>query len=567
MPFFNKINSIQEKKALWIAFVILVIYLSPLYILGENVHIRVHDNMDSNIAWYKILITSGQLFGGIDSTIPQVINGHLSRNAYGSEFTGIVWLYALFPSMLAYAFSQTITRVFAFIGMFLLLKKHFVKGNQATLIRVGVSLAFSLTPFWPSGMLSTLGMPLALWAFLNIRKREFTWKEWLTIALLPFYSNLALGFFFFLTAMGILWLRDVIVKRSWNLVFIGSIVFMTILYLGIEYRLVVSLLVDGAQTSRDEFMESKLGLGQTIHLIFKNFLFGHTHVMTIHTYFILPILFLVFGLIIAQKRWKEERLFVFLLALNFVLSVWYAFWFYKGWQPIKNAIPFLKTFNFSRFHFLHPLIIYVSFAVALAILWRMGSKWKKIAAIFLALQILLLFGLNEEIRYRVADYPSFKQFYAENQFQKIEEYIGKPQSSYRVASIGLHPAIAQYNGFYTLDTYNNYYPLTYKHKFRKIIAGELDKSPTLKDYFDHWGNRVYLFSAELGKNYDFRSDSNKKIHHLDLNTTLFWQMGGRYIFSAVPILNAEENHLKFLKFFRDSQSAWKIYLYKVKQPQ
>ena len=112
-----------------------------------------------------------------------------------------------------------------------------------------------------------------------------------------------------------------------------------------------------------------------------------------------------------------------------------------------------------------------------------------------------------------------------------------------MASIGLHPAIAQYNGFYTLDTYNNFYPLSYKHQFRKIIADELDKNPTLKKYFDEWGGRCYLFVAELGKKYDFKKDSKVKIHHLQLNTKVFKDIGGKYIFSAVPIMNAEVNGL------------------------
>ena len=72
-----------EKKHLWIAFFLLVLYVSPLYILGENAHIRVHDNLDSNIAWYKVLKESGQLFGSIHAVIPQIVNG-LPRNAFGT---------------------------------------------------------------------------------------------------------------------------------------------------------------------------------------------------------------------------------------------------------------------------------------------------------------------------------------------------------------------------------------------------------------------------------------------------------------------------------------------------
>ena len=101
--------------------------------------------------------------------------------------------------------------------------------------------------------------------------------------------------------------------------------------------------------------------------------------------------------------------------------------------------------------------------------------------------------MNDEIRYRVAGAPSFKQFYATDQFNEIDQYIGAPKSSYRVASIGLHPAIAQYNGFYTLDTYNNFYPLEYKHQFRKIIAAELDKNAHLRQYFDDMGWQMLYF--------------------------------------------------------------------------
>ena len=119
--------------------------------------------------------------------------------------------------------------------------------------------------------------------------------------------------------------------------------------------------------------------------------------------------------------------------------------------------------------------------------------------------------LNEEIHYRFIHHtPTFQEFYAEEHFKKSTNISGCRKAAYRVASIGLHPAIAQYNGFYTLDTYNNYYPLEYKHQFRKIIAAELDKKRTLRRYFDEWGGRCYIFVDELGKKYDYRKDSKKK---------------------------------------------------------
>lgn len=553
----------REKKHFFLASILLVLFISPLFILGENAHIRVHDNLDSNIAWYKTLENSGQLFGDIHSVVPQVING-LPRNAYGTEFSGIEWLHQLFPSMLAYSISQAITRIIAFLGMYLLLRSHFIKSKDGDLIRVWVSLAFALTPFWPSGMLSTLGMPLALWAFLNIRSGKYSWREWVTLILLPFYSSFVLGFFFFLAAMGLLWLRDLFVKRKGNWTFFGSIAMMTAVYLFIEYRLVYSLVFPEAPTSRNEFLSSTLGFWRTIRLVFKNYFLGHTHVMTVHTLVIVPLSFIALWAIKGKMKGTIEKRYLYLFIFNFILSVWYAFWFFKGWEPLKEKFQLLNTFNFARFHFLRPLIIYLMFAVGSYLLWQRGKNWQRFIKICLVMQIIVLFGMNDEIRYRVVGAPSFKQFYATEQFHDIDRYIGASKSSYRVASIGIHPAIAQYNGFYTLDTYNNYYPLEYKHQFRKIIAAELDKNAELKKYFDKWGGRCYIFVDELGKRYDFRKTSTKKIRHLQLNTEVFKNMGGKYIFSSVPIINAKSNGLVFKKAFDQKDSAWRIYLYEVK---
>ncbi|WP_199484486.1 DUF6044 family protein [Peribacillus glennii] len=554
---FSNVNK-KEQKMIALALIMISIYLSPLFILGENAHIRVHDNLDSNIAWYKVLSESGQMFGPVASVIPQIING-LSRNAFGTEWSGIVWLHAMFPPMVAYAFSQAVTRFIAFLGMYLLLKDHFITQKDWGVIRVGTALAFALTPFWPSGMLSTLGMPLALWAFLHIRNGHSSGKFYIVLALLPLYSSFVLGFFFFLTAMGIFWLSDVIRGRGWNLRFIGSIAFMTLVYLLVEYRLIHSFLFSSEPNSRDEYFHARLSLLQSTKLAFSNFVLGHTHVMTVHGLVILPVLLFAFYLVIKLKLWRKEQAFVVLMGLNFTLSVWYAFWFYKGWLPLTERFHFLDTFNFARYHFLRPLVIYAGFALALRIIWICTKNKQSITAVIVA-QILLLFAFNDEIIYQKK--PSVKEFYAEQLFRDIKEHIALPQEDYRVASIGLHPAIAQYNGFYTLDTYNNFYPLRYKYQFRKIIEGELAKNKTIRTYFDEWGGRCYIFSAELGKHYLYRKDAKKRLKSLELNTAAFKEMGGSYIFSAVPIDNAPKNHLLLEKVFTSKQAAWKIYLYK-----
>lgn len=554
------IHDNQEKKLLIFAAIILILYLSPLFVLGENAHVRVHDNLDSNLSWYKVLARSGEITGPIDATIPQVINNQLSRNAFSTEFSGIVWLYAFFPSMVAYALSQTITRVVAFIGMYVLLKHHFLPREDWMVISVGVSLAFALTPFWPPGMLSTLGMPLVLWAFLNIRKGERSWKNYFVLTLIPLYSSIVLGFFFFLSGIGMLWLVDLVIKKEWNFRFLFSIIYMTLIYMIVEYRLVSSFFFSTTPNSRDEYFHARLSLWQSLRLTVKNFLLGHTHVMTVHTFVILPAILIAFYFIITKKLLKQEKAFVFLFWFNIALSIWYAFWFYKGWLSLTKRFHILDTFNFARYHFLRPLVIYVLFALGLKILWLQGKLWRHVATGFVIAQIILLSFYNEEIIFQ--NKPSVKEFFAKKQFQEIKEYIGLPLEQYRIASIGLHPAIAQYNGFYTLDTYNNFYPLSYKYEFRKIIEKELAKNKTIRTYFDEWGGRCYIFTDELGKNYMFTKNSKKCLEKIELNIKHFKKMGGQYIFSAVPIENAAENHLSLEKIFTSNTSAWKIYLYK-----
>lgn len=137
-----------------------------------------------------------------------------------------------------------------------------------------------------------------------------------------------------------------------------------------------------------------------------------------------------------------------------------------------------------------------------------------------------------------------------------------PVEEYRVASIGLHPAIAQYNGFYTLDSYNNFYPLSYKYQFRKIIEKELEKNKTIRTYFDEWGGRCYIFTDELGKHYMFKKNTKKRLKNLELNIEVFKDMGGQFIFSSVPIDNASENRLNLEMVFESKSSVWKIYLYR-----
>ena len=67
---------------------LIVLYVSPYFILGEGAHVRTHDNLDSNVVWYKILAESGQIFAPNGTEIPNMLGG-VPREAFGSELNQV----------------------------------------------------------------------------------------------------------------------------------------------------------------------------------------------------------------------------------------------------------------------------------------------------------------------------------------------------------------------------------------------------------------------------------------------------------------------------------------------
>src|SRR5690606_24952795 len=169
-----------------------------------------------------------------------------------------------------------------------------------------------------------------------------------------FYASFVLGFFFFLSAMALFWLWDLITKRKMNGPFLFGLILMIVLFLLIEYRLVYDTFFNDVKSHRVEFISSRHGFFRSLKLSLKNFVLGHNHVMTVHTLVILPIQLFVLGRILYKREGKKERPFIFLMILNYLLSLWYALWFNNLWIPLKREFDFLNTFNFARFHFLRP---------------------------------------------------------------------------------------------------------------------------------------------------------------------------------------------------------------------
>ncbi|MHA1863019.1 MAG: DUF6044 family protein, partial [Candidatus Thorarchaeota archaeon] len=576
------ISSIQEfmkrNYQFIVALVIVLVDLAPYYIFGIDSQIGVHDTYDSTVIWYEVLANSGMIFAPNDAIVPGIMNG-LPRISFGSEFYAYLWLFFITDPYTACLINITLAYLVGFAGMYLLLKKHFLTEPKQELIALSAAICFAVLQFRPTGGLglSIATLPLALYAFQNIRKGDSSRKNWVILLLIPFYASFVYAYFFLLFLVGLLWISDILRTRIINTKFTGSLLLMGGLFLAIEYRLVTGMLFGSSFVShRASFNPEVLSLVDSFEKGVKMFLAGQYHAVSLHgigvlfaiglsimlTIFyrqkkiqqtltvvgivgaiaiagvlailnqtsIIPlvnialsliplgawlILMVVIGvvtLIVLKLRislpdlkiliqeyaqhLKTLKVMIAILAICFMIGIWYGIWFWSAWIPLKNEIEILRMFQFHRFYRLFPLLWYILFALALSVI-KKGPSFRNIpinqllvlALVFMQLSIVLPYNWAVISRnYGSQDQNlTYREFYAEDVFTQIADDIGIPQEDYRIINIGIHPAVAQHSGFHTLDGYLNNYPLEYKLQFRNIIGYELAKDEGLTSYFDDWG--------------------------------------------------------------------------------
>lgn len=554
-----------ENKMLAGAMAILAVFLIVVYGPGENAYILIHDNLDSVVACFKILNLHKSDYFRLSATIPNLFNGvPISCLSLGINIGEIIYL--LVDPLPAIIINETIARMVAFWGMFLLLKQNHLGRHPS--ITVGVSLCFALLPFWPAGFLCVAGQPLLLYSFLEIRARRERPLHWLIIVVFPLYSSLALSGFALIVLLFMLLVVDIIRFRKVSITYVTGLCVLCGFYFVANYRLIWATVVDsGFISHRTLFQARELCIIDSLGLILKNFCSGQYHAASMQDGVIL--ITVSVSAVFLMLRRKSEYIKLFFLFLFSCLTVSI---FYGVWKFLKPHLPnhlLLTGFQWERLHFLHPMLWHLLFAVALCILLETTHKYQRLMSalilLLIALQALHTIQHSHSLQEKNRNGITFAGFYSEELFTDIASYIGQKKDSYRVASIGLHPGIPQYNGFYTVDGYLSNYPLDYKIGFRKIIAQELLKSSRLKRSFDTWGSRCYLFSSEIGYFFINQKESHIVIKNLDINTNQFKAMGGKYIFSAAPIINHQKNGLKFLKTFEKDHLPWRIWLYMVTQ--
>lgn len=363
----------------------------------------------------------------------------------------------------------------------------------------------------------------------------------------------------------------------WPLV--AGLVIMAIGYLVAEYQLVFAIISKAFTSHRTEFNPHYTSFDFTLALnaSVRQFAFGHEHAPSLH----LPLLVIApLSAVIAAARGETQvsRRILAGLMLTSAFSLIYGFQYHLKVNELRESIAGLRQIQIGRFINWQPFLWYAIGAYAIASLSRISFGRMRVGP-WLAGSAFVVVGTyalaaNHEITssWRVAcgderaifrNAARFSAWFAEPLFERLRKELGEPASNYRVGSIGLPPDVAIYNGFYTLDFYSSNYPREYKHHFRRIIARELEKAPRLRGYFDGWGSRCYIFSSELLNHLQTR-ESTSVIQNLELDMAVFSEMGGRYLLSGVPILNAQSLGLRLIGTWEDERALWRVHVYELK---
>jgi len=577
MPQVSKLpaSSCPSVAPVWWA-VLALLLLSLVYVApAGRTYILIDDNLDTELAVPYALVQEGKALDYRPGTVVNRLLNGLPRNALRPGLQPLVGLLAMLPPLPAYLLHELLVRLAGLMGMYLLLRRYGLPAARHAQLCAALALAWAVLPGYTAYGLSVLGQPWVLWALLNLRRGSRRLSDWLVLAGFACWSSLVLAGMFVLAAAGIWLVWEAYRNRrvAWPVV-LGLVVLVGS-YLMVEYPLVSSLLKKQFVPHRLEFDYARLapgGVGAGLAAAARYFLLGQYHASSFLR--AAPLLaagaaWMLLPRSPARRQLRQQlRILIGLLAALALLCGFYP----QLVGAVQHAVPPLRTFNLSRFHFLTPLAWFGVLVLSLRQLPAGRTVWALVA-----LQLLIGLGMNTEwtlnLRRQLGHLPSseptYAAFVAPELFRQvrldIEQRTGQAPAAYRVACLGLPPAVATLNNFYTLDAYQNNYPLPYKHQFRELIAAELTKSPELRTYFDAWGNRCYLFSAELGKNFRVAALPKRTVQHWHFNAPAFRRMGGRYVLSAARLARPAATGLRLFGQYTAPGAYWHLWVYEVEK--
>jgi len=358
------------------------------------------------------------------------------------------------------------------------------------------------------------------------------------------------------------------------------------------------MLFSDTETIRETMVQTYLSFNEIVGESFDIFVNGMMHADDLHKYFVMPLCLAY--LVILNIRYIVKNsvrdIFKDYYNLCFIIIVFncvvYGLYYSQAVENvIETLVPPLTGFQYNRTIFFNPFLwcMMLFILVYRLYMWISGKvnsePGKKLfikkvfistpyIIVLVAVFIVLVSPTKYNDLYHTAkltvrsrifghdnDALNFREFYSTDLFDEIKEDLDYKSGEYSVA-YGMHPAILEYNGIYTLDGYLGFYPQSYKEEFREVIAPALDRMEPTRLYFDEWGARCYLYSGtDLSIVMATKSMSGVTDNDIYINAEALKNLGCRYIFSRIDISNADEVGIELLKSYNDDSSPYTIYVY------
>ena len=533
------------------------LYMLPYIVLGQDMYVCDHDFLDSHQAYLKVL-KDNSIFWDAFGLFPAMEGVRLS--GFDSLYPLRLLIYTLFEPYTAFVIGDWIARIIGFLGMFLLLNYYSKNEYRHQIIALACSVMFGLLWFHDGYFeLGSAGYPLLLYNFLCLRMRRYVALNMLSLILIASFSSIFHLSFFACIIMFIYFVYLYCKEQKVNTTLFWGIIVLGISSLAFSSNTLLNFFFSDEVSHRVEFNGGLPLLScvkGTISLLLKTQ--EHTGVFVS-----VPVIFtLVYALCFKQLCCKCRVYKTFTIIIAIVI-------FWGVYQYLKYLLPdfrFIQKFQADRFYFILPTL-WIALVYFVLVELKQSTLNKTVTAFVVFASVCGAFYANPEysslitkIRIGYTSSPTYKQFFDTALFNAIKKDV--PVGS-KVCSVGMYPSILSYNGYHTMDGYFVSYPLQYKYTFRHVIKKELDKSEELKNYYDNWGSRCYLFSSELGKNYLFGKNSNIEIENFEIDIYQLKEIGCQYIFSAVPILNYPDLNIKLINQYSNNDSFWNIYVFKL----
>ena len=581
----------HEALWFWAGMAVMALTLVPNLILGEDAIFAYHDQLDGEMIGY--ILQARHLFSG--DVLPEFMGG-ASKTALTMPAPICVLLFLGESPLGALTVMQLAGRLAGFAGMYLLSREltgHAWIGSMAGIL-------YGLLPFLPVYGLSQYGIPLLFWCALQLRKGKHLIFSYCYTAFFGLASSLVLAGFGLLGLGAAFFVMDLWRRRRpWH--FLAAWQLLLCVYIAENWRLLVQFLGIG-----DGFVSHKAEYAINARPFWDTLVQGISagaqsgegyHGLLIPA--VLGAVTIALAVFRVQEKGKSGagdpavwpvcvrslRYMGCCAGWNLLFALLAALWESSVLAGLRRSMGAIGAFQIDRILWMAPCFWYLMSACGIAILWELwagykGRRWllaggclmlAGIAAGITGIRILLAGDIKSNVqKLRDPEYSilSYRDYYGIGVMEQVRDFLteqtGTGQDGYRVVSLGIDPAAALYHGFYCLDGYSNNYSLDYKHKFRKVLGPELEKSEYLRIYFDQWGNRCYLFSSEC-PGYVTIKKHGFFFQDYQLDTDALREMGCDWLLSAAYILNAESQGLELMNEtpFETEGSYYGIYVYKV----